>query len=65
LSSNNCIKARFTEDTVISNSFVRIYLTDGIGAIEIIRDTVNWVLVKGIFDTKGKSKFPKQNTATT
>ncbi len=56
-SSTNCIQARFTKDSVISNSFDRIYLTDGIEATEIIRDTVNWVLIKGFYDAKGEEKF--------
>jgi hypothetical protein len=56
-SSTNCIQARFTKDSLISNSFDRIYLSDGIGATEIVRDTVNWVLVKGIYDAKGEEKF--------
>lgn len=29
-SSTNCIQARFTKDSVISNSFDRIYLSDGV-----------------------------------
>jgi hypothetical protein len=49
-SSTNCIQARFTKDSVLNSSWDRIYLSDGIGATEIIRDTVNWILVKGIYD---------------
>ena len=56
-SSTNCIQARFTKDSVFSDTYDRIYLTDGIGATEIIRDTLNWVLVKGIYDAKGEEKF--------
>ena len=57
MSSTNCIQARFTKDSVLNTSWDRIYLSDGIGATEIVRDTVNWVLVKGIYDAKGEEKF--------
>jgi hypothetical protein len=40
-SSTNCIQARLTKDSVITNSFGTIYLSDGIGANEIVRDTVD------------------------
>ena len=56
-SSTNCIQARFTKDSVISNSFDRIYLSDGVGATNIVRDTMNWVLIKGIYLAQGEEKF--------
>ena len=56
-SSTNCIQARFTKDSVISNSFDRIYLSDGVGATNIVRDTLNWFLVKGIYNANDEEKF--------
>ena len=56
-SSTNCIQARLTKDSVITNSFGTIYLSDGIGANEIVRDTVDWILIKGIYNAKGGEKF--------
>ena len=56
-SSTSCIQARFTKDSVITNSFGLIELNDGIGAEEIVRDTLNWILIKGEYFAKGGEIF--------
>ena len=56
-SSTNCIQARFTADSVIQNDFDRLILNDGINCNYIVRDTINWVVVKGIYEAKGNEKF--------
>lgn len=53
-SSTNCIQARFTKDSVLTNTFDRIYLTNGINCNYIARDTLNWLLVKGIYIAGGE-----------
>jgi hypothetical protein len=56
-SSTSCIQARFTKDSVITNSFGLIELNDGIGAEEIVRDTLNWILIKGEYFATGGEMF--------
>ncbi len=56
-SSTNCIQARFTKDSVLTNTFDKIFLTDGIDATEILRDTLNWLLVKGIYAAGGEKNL--------
>jgi hypothetical protein len=56
-SSTNCIQARFTTDSVFQHNYDRIILNDGIGATEILRDTLNWMLIKGIYTAGGGEKF--------
>jgi hypothetical protein len=56
-SSTSCIQARFTKDSVITNSFGLIELNDGIGSEEIVRDTLNWISIKGEYFATGGEMF--------
>ena len=56
--ATNCIQARFTNDTVTQlNGWMKLNLNDGINNLNIISDTTDWTLVKGIYSAKGGENF--------
>jgi hypothetical protein len=56
--ATNCIQTRFTDDTVFQlDGWMKLNLNEGINNLNIISDTTDWTLLKGIYNAKGGENF--------